>query len=1201
MMACRADMPATSRHRGTMPERPSTPLRRLLGKLQRPNRAVTPSQSIPQSERPSASDARVILAPTSEPIPLDSAPPLVNDAHTVVPAESKTTSTSDSTIDNIALALNVIQQVSNIVQRVPFIGPVAAIMSEILKIYQEVNETDQTRDILFSKVAILSCDLCNTILWMEATNHVDLIGRLKADVETYAEVLQKASKLVKEYDDYGRFHRVIARKVLGGQLSDLDRELDSFGARFRTNRLVDLALNQRANTVTLDEVYYMAVQKKLEEWLSPPKMSEKHAGIQKLRTKGTGDWLLHNDKFIQWQDNAGALWIRGPSGAGKSVLSSAVISKLYEDRQLFKDVEKSPPAIAYFYFDFNDKKGQAVERALQRIVLQLSTHSPARCKALNELYMQSNGQTLPTCGDLQKVLRLLLLELDRTYIVLDALDECNDTDHNELVEVILMLQSWTQIPLHLLITSQPRNIFTDSFKGIPCITLGSELVQEDIERFIASELRNNLNLKLWIPHETYIIDEVGRRSNGMFRFAACLLLEIPRCRTPNKLHETLENLPRDLPGSYDRFLELLDPEDFIDVVRVLRWIIFSFEPVTLDKLADALAFDFSDPVQYTYDPSRREMNVGAILKWLEGLVTVHDASNDGSPIVSLAHASVQDYVLSQRFIKKFGYDLSDSLTHTFIAQTCIGYLLHFANHALDAETFPNYPLAEYAANHWCSHLLRSHDRTVLFPAAMRLLEEGSDQYTACARLHEKLNGRSDWFIATPVPPLKMCCYEGYIEGACALLANGANVNAQSEGKPSILWSASRRGDIDIVRLLLANHADVKVKDSQWGGPLVAAYYKGHAEIVHLLLANGADVNAQGREYGHALGIASRRGDIQTARLLLANGANVNAEGGVHYSALWIASNKGKTDIVGLLLENGADANTKGRERKSALRVACDEGYTEIVHLLLSNGADPNEDEQDPLLLSAAHRGHTGILTLLLENGADVDAQGGGHESALWIASRHGDLEIVRLLLENGADANIQGGEWQESALWIASVQGDIEIARLLLAQGADLNAMHDQWRSTPLQGACCQGHTEIARLLLENGADANAQGAEHESALWSASGRGDIEIVRLLLAKGADVNAVRDQRGSTPLQAACYQGHTEIVCLLLAKGADVNVQDSQWAAPLLIASNQGHAEIVGLLLANGADPNAQQDQRRRPAVVSRRFCHTRIAEARQSR
>jgi hypothetical protein len=173
------------------------------------------------------------------------------------PPES--TRKTDGVIDNIALALGLVQQVANIVNKVPFIAPAAAIMSEILNAYkvravsnptasrltialfQELKDTNEKRDVLLANITGLTRDLCGTILRMEATNHTDLIGRLKTDIEAYTtlglfftslpgsgsytshRLLTKASKSIRVYDNQGIIRYVLARNELGSTLTALNQ------------------------------------------------------------------------------------------------------------------------------------------------------------------------------------------------------------------------------------------------------------------------------------------------------------------------------------------------------------------------------------------------------------------------------------------------------------------------------------------------------------------------------------------------------------------------------------------------------------------------------------------------------------------------------------------------------------------------------------------------------------------------------------------------------------------------------------------------------------------------------------------------------------------------------------------------------------------------------------------------------------------
>ncbi|KAJ6609563.1 ankyrin repeat-containing domain protein [Mycena sp. CBHHK59/15] len=1052
---------------------------------------------------------------------------------------AKSSITKDSVISNLTTALSLVEKVANVAQTVPLIAPVASLLSEILKTYKEVKDTHEKRDKLLAHIIDITTDLCGTILRMEVTNHADLIGRLKADVETYAALITRAHAGITKFDGRKHVFKVLARNELGSELSALNRELDSFAARFRTNRLVDLVITQGEATATLDKVYDIALEEKLQKWLQfPPDMTEKQHATQELHKEGTGRWLLDGGQFVEWQNYPGYLWIQGQSGTGKSVLSSAVIRKLFDDQRLFVDLGKTKSsAVAYFYFDFRDEKKQSVDIALRRIVLQLSPQSLDPYGALDRQYMLSKGQALPTYRDLLKVLQELLVNIGHTYIVLDALDECKEADQMRLLELISTLRSWTESPLHLLVTSQSRDIFTKAFEGVACITLQLDTTQKDIEIFVASELKVNHKLKRWAPRTDYITGKVVLRSNGMFRLAACLLVELSRCKVPSKLEKTLANLPGDLYGIYDRFLQQSSPEDFGYVKRLLLWLIFAARPVTLAELEDALAFEFSDTHPYTYDPDLRGNAVG-FCEGLEGLVTytvdysgsTHDHFDSRSSVVSLAHASVQDYILSERFSRTFKWDVRE--------------------------------------------MVRCHDRAVLSASAMHLLENGSTQFIALNQLHpfDSLF-RPAW--SGPVSePIYMCSNIGYIEGVRLLLEKGADVNAQGGAYGSALQATSYRGTTEIVGLLLEKGADVNAQGGVFGSALQAASYRGNTEIMDLLLTKGADINAQGGAYGSAFQAASYRGNTEIMDLLLEKGADINAQGGEYGSALQTASWFGNTEIVGLLLEKGVDINAQGGEYGSALQAASHFGRTEFVGLFLEKGADINAQggEYGSALQAASYRGNTEIVGLLLEKGANVNTQGGLYGSALHIASEVENTEIVCLLLEKGADVNAQGGMFR-SALQAASYRGNTEIVGLLLEKGADVNAQGGVYGSA-LQAASRFGNTEIVGLLLQKGADINAQGGEYGSALQAASEAGNTEIVGLLLEKGADVNIQGGEYGSA-LQAASYRGNTEIVSLLLEKGADFNAQGGVHGRALQAASEVGNTEIVDLLLEKGANVNTQ--------------------------
>ncbi|KAJ7637979.1 ankyrin repeat-containing domain protein [Mycena polygramma] len=862
-----------------------------------------------------------------------------------------------------------------------------------------------------------------------------------------------------------------------------------------------------------DQLITLAHKEELQRWFQALDMREKQRATYALRHNDSGRWVLEGTKFTKWKEEPGCLWIRGNSGTGKSVLSSIAIDHLFHYR-LEKIANRQPATptfgIAYFYFDFRDEQKQLVENMLRSIIMQLSEQSSTPYSVLVQHFKSCQGGKFPTYGDLLAMLDAILSQFTGTYIVLDALDECSE--HDKLVEFVSTLRGWGK-PVHLLVASQPRTLFLESlaFKEASVVILEPDTTHADILQFVNSELKLNSKLK-HLKKAKDAAPKIVDKSNGMFRMAACLLQELARRRIDTNINKILAKLPNNLFGIYTRFLQSIDEDDFVYIAALLRWVTFSVEPVTLCQLDEALAINFSEPDHWVFEPENRG-RVEDVCGLLEGLVTVVPAtptSSQHQALVALAHSSVNDYIVSQKFLDVYKHDLKEPPSHTFLAQSCVTYLLHFEYNPLNADTLPHYPLAQYAAKFWSHHLLQCHDRGVLQHSTMHLLEQGSKQFAALNCVCDIDNSwhGPDWSRHAP-SPLYLCSMISYVEVVRILLEHGADVNTVGGAYGTALQGASTHGFVEVVRILLEHGADVNAVGGAYGTALQGASAHGFVEVVRILLEHSADVNAVGRVYGTALQGASAYGFVEVVRILLEHGADVNAaEGGYHGSALQGAASNGHIDIVRLLLEKGTDVNTAGGRYGSALQAAASK-----VHMDTRN---------------------IQVFRMLLDHGADVNAAGGEYGSALLASAVHGNVENVRILLKKGAGVNAVGGKYGSALHWVAA-SGNVDVVRLLLEKGADVNAASANFGSA-LQGAAWQGHVDIVRVLLEKGADVNATGGIYGSALQAAAWNSHVDIVRILLEHDADVNVAGGKFGSA-LAAASAEGHGEIAKLLREHGA----------------------------------------------------------------
>ncbi|KAF7983531.1 hypothetical protein HWV62_21088 [Athelia sp. TMB] len=894
-----------------------------------------------------------------------------------------------------------------------------------------------------------------------------------------------------------------------------------------------------------DTLIILDSEEKIERWISAPDTSLNYKTAREKHQEGTGSWLIEGSAFKEWKDCPDSiLWLRGGPGCGKTILCSSAIEEV-------KTSCRRKPSVGYAYFFFDGTSAQSklasFESLIRSCIIQLSRRFDGIPPALVELYEdEDNGHSQPALSSLENTLLRILQSFGTAYIVIDALDECEE--RLKLLKWVQSVTFQTSGLLHLMVTSRPEPDIRDRLRSL-CnlreVDVADRRGSDDICRYINASLSE---VNAWTESQKELVRvALVNGAHGVFRWVALMIHQLlsDQCLNTSELKIRLKSLPKGLDEAYTKIVQQSTRR--ADVIRLLQWIIFGYQDFTAQQLAEvaAINFDAGDDNLPFYDPDRRYGTPDSVLRACSGLVIEVQGANASRQILGL-----------------------ESITTANLA---------------------SFPLASYAARQCASHItsIRGEDmdstqkefiQQLALPSTTCVLANWSQLRAS----RERSDGTIDLDNTTIkhqnfAPSLYYASTIGLTRLVEKLIDNGADLNERGGKWGTALQAASHENHLGITRLLLEKGANANATGGKYGTALQAASYMGHLRIFRLLLEKGADINATGGQYGTVLQAAAFSGEFEIVRLLLEKGADVNGSGGKYGTALQAASYVEQLGIVRLLLEKGANANATGGQYDTALQAASYVGHLGIFRLLLEKEADINAmgGQYGTALQAASYWGHLEIAQLLLEKGADVNATGGQYGTALQAASYWGDLEIVWLLLEKGADVNATGG-YYGTALQAASYEGHLEIARLLLEKGADINATGGYY-GTALQAALHWGHLEIARLLLEKGADVNAPGGQYGTALYAASHRGHLEIARLLLEKGADANATGGQYG-TALQEASFQGHLEIARLLLEKGADANATGGQYVTALHAASYWGHLEITRLLLEKGADVNLRGGQ-----------------------
>ncbi|MEO1530247.1 MAG: ankyrin repeat domain-containing protein, partial [Planctomycetota bacterium] len=332
-------------------------------------------------------------------------------------------------------------------------------------------------------------------------------------------------------------------------------------------------------------------------------------------------------------------------------------------------------------------------------------------------------------------------------------------------------------------------------------------------------------------------------------------------------------------------------------------------------------------------------------------------------------------------------------------------------------------------------------------------------------------------------------------------------------------AAAARGDIERVREILKQRPKwVKTIGSHGRTMLWEASHRGKLPMVKYLVRRGADINACGSHYTPYF---------------------------VEVSCYCIARFKNHHDVADFLLDKGAvlDAHTaaflgdldelKRQLGRSKKRV--NEGHPQY---------EMDDDAPSGLgyviapapwatpLCYALRGGTVEVASYLIDRGAVIN----GWEKQLFIAA--GDrIEMVRLLLENNADP-----------AKATCLPDDGDLHRLIKSFGGGAASLNLSDELVYLCRGDRGGNPEQVRYLISSGANVNHRDGKGKSALHRAAKSGFVKTTEVLLAAGADVDQ-EDPGGETPLfetvrstikntKALC-----EIAKRLVAAGAELDHQN----------------------------------------------------------
>ncbi|KAJ0419784.1 ankyrin repeat-containing domain protein [Aspergillus carlsbadensis] len=1012
-----------------------------------------------------------------------------------------------------------------------------------------------------------------------------LEGALLKIYTTSLELLADSGKLLDANTARRTIEAIVNPGKFQGQLSGLKEDeeellLDVQACEVQRssdadNTMIDMLKTFNDPIVRIDEgvahlLAHMNESDRIEmlEWISPVPFGKHHDGVSEDRTPGTGDWLLTHGDYRNWETKNSSLlfWLQGSPGTGKTYLTSAVIDRIRGQ------VASKNEGFAFFYCRKGDESRSHPESILQSFVRQLSNNASnpesvqiklrdavkeAREKGTNFRFQQCKEQILASLDLYAK-----------STLVIDALDECDPDNRDELIEALNWFVQDSKKPVKIFISSRPDPAITNGLEGSPTIGIQAGDNQDDIRKYLDIELdRVSKKVAVLKRMKEEIMTNLLERAQGMFQWAVLQVHQLSKCQSAPSVRDRLNKLPASLKDSYDEVWEQinsLDGNDRILATRALHWAAVAFKPLTTTEMLAAIRMHPNGGMS----PVDEMLDQTGLLSLCNGFLTIDTQLK----VWRFPHLSVQEYLESEKRV-------SIPQAHLDAATVSLWYFVSsYEGHDLELESDPEepedsdaeevpppetddsfskmHPFHIYMRHCWPLHVQRSNGTTV--SELSRLLKtflgspgESGLQYR---RWYQQVS--RDFAYLWTRSGFRYCADSHF--GSDGL----RDVLPELEPEDSAIFAMCRFA----LDTILAD----------WWEDV------------------GIDISRVNKDGHHLLAIAARGGSIPICKWLLDKGFDVNArcEGLRYKTALVAAASQGDTELVKYLVEAKADVNMALSKYESlfnsALQAAIESGSLDTTKYLIQQaGADIHAPLPCSLygsaLGAAANIPGTAMMKLLLDAGADVDASAVGNYglggTALSAKIGSGELASVKYLVQK-ANADVNKGD----ALEYAVTSTDLSIAKFLVESGADVNArsISRVFRSPLAAAASNSNYLAALEFLLEAGADPDLPllTGDFDNALAVGCASGGAEVVRCLLAAGANPNTpfTLGIFGSALATAAYESIDADIIKALIEAGADINMELEHGIFGCALAAGgagreYGDVEVFPCLIEAGANIN----------------------------
>ena len=686
----------------------------------------------------------------------------------------------------------------------------------------------------------------------------------------------------------------------------------------------------------------------------------------------------------------------------------------------------------------------------------------------------------------------------------------------------------------------------------------------------------------------------------------------------------MENLPRDLPETYQRILSRVKSAQVELLKPVFEWVLVAKQPLTLSQLREATAIEPCQP--YTMENKMRN-DIHRAIEWSRSLLIIDDEDST----VQFTHPSVEQFLLDPTQTKvNPNFQFHESDLENIAGEVCVSYL-HFSDfertlmrrYPGGAEVIPETVLSCVATDSSSSKMISRVSRKIWPsratrepPAIGRALESAAyaQHRTSFGTQSSSLDrsflsyASQFWLYHSRAFEPSFKTYKlwtkllpgthhlAYVPWTTAewnhcdsIVLNFVNQNDHGAllyalrersftytQQHQILLEMMRRGNRCVLKQLSQLDKPLHLIIFEILGPfLLRATTLGDAALVQELLDAGADPNTD--VHPGSLPVNPRT-EIESWKLCL-NEIFAALPRPLEsyrfprssYVELWPGQStplaeafvQGHENLIPILVDAGASLNGYQIEGdRSLLMHAIKTRSQSMTEMSITLGADVNgvQSEDGSTPLIAALENLPAVVGSLIERGVSVTQQANGR-SPLVCAILSGQISSIRLLLQSGDDVDV-------SLLTLDVQSRDCDLAvELLIEAGAEVESPRQVAWIPPLVLAAALGKESTVSILLNAAVKIDENTPPSLGRHLSVRLRGNKRIIPV---------EFEEDSWFTALHVASAWGHDAIVELLLRCGADTTIETAGNRNALYFAARHRRQSTVKKLMTFMQAENAQR-------------------------